>query len=124
MKRLTSFLLAFVLLLSFNSTAFADEGSSQPIIKQIYGGGTKTETKVEAAVNAVIRDKSITDQAQVDAMAAAIEVAIASLERNTQSPQTGDNSHTDIWLSLLIINGCAILVVTIYSIKKKLEKTE
>ncbi len=40
---------------------------------------------VEAAVNAVVRDKDIAEQAEVDAMAAAIEAAIAGLERRTET---------------------------------------
>ena len=35
---------------------------------------------VEAAVNAVVRDKNITEQSEVDAMAKAIEDAIAALQ--------------------------------------------
>ena len=40
----------------------------------------KDLTAVEAAVNAVVRDKNITQQAEVDAMAKAIEDAIAALQ--------------------------------------------
>ena len=40
----------------------------------------KDFTAVEAAVNAVVRDKNITEQSEVDAMAKAIEDAIAALE--------------------------------------------
>ena len=48
---------------------------------------------VEAAVNAVVRDKNITEQSEVDAMAKAIEDAIAALE---QKPSSGgdDNAPT------------------------------
>ena len=48
---------------------------------------------VEAAVKAVVRDKSITEQSEVDAMAKAIEDAIAALE---QKPSSGgdDNAPT------------------------------
>lgn len=45
----------------------------------------KDFSKVEAAVNAVIRDKDITEQAEVDAMAAAIEAAIAGLEKRNET---------------------------------------
>ncbi|MGN0370065.1 MAG: choice-of-anchor I family protein [Butyrivibrio sp.] len=45
----------------------------------------KDFSKVEAAVNAVVRDKDITEQAEVDAMAVAIEAAIAGLERRTET---------------------------------------
>ena len=40
----------------------------------------KDLTAVEAAVNAVVRDKNITEQSEVDAMAKAIEDAIAALQ--------------------------------------------
>ena len=40
----------------------------------------KDLTAVEAAVNAVVRDKNITDQSEVDAMAQAIEDAITALQ--------------------------------------------
>ena len=40
----------------------------------------KDFTSVEAAVNAVVRDKNITEQSEVDAMAKAIEDAIAALQ--------------------------------------------
>ena len=40
---------------------------------------------VEAAVNAVVRDKNITEQSEVDAMAKAIEDAIAALEQKSSS---------------------------------------
>ena len=40
----------------------------------------KDFTAVEAAVNAVVRDKNITEQSEVDAMAKAIENAIAALQ--------------------------------------------
>ena len=40
----------------------------------------KDFTAVEAAVNAVVRDKNITEQSEVDAMAQAIEDAIAALQ--------------------------------------------
>ena len=40
----------------------------------------KDFTAVEAAVNSVVRDKNITEQSEVDAMAKAIEDAIAALQ--------------------------------------------
>ena len=40
----------------------------------------KDFTSVEAAVNAVVRDKNVTEQSEVDAMAKAIEDAIAALQ--------------------------------------------
>ena len=53
----------------------------------------KDFSAVETAVNAVVRDKNITEQSEVDAMAKAIEDAIAALE---QKPSSGgdDNAPT------------------------------
>ena len=83
---------------------------------------------VEAAVNAVVRDKNITEQTEVDAMAKAIEDAIAALEKKPaeikpepgdNSPQTDDNSHLMLWIALLFISGGAVIGTTVVSKKKK-----
>ena len=83
---------------------------------------------VEAAVNAVVRDKNITEQSEVDAMAKAIEDAIAALEKKPAStkpgtsdrnPQTGDTSSLALWLDLLFISGGAAIGATVVSRKKK-----
>ena len=49
---------------------------------------------VEAAVKAVVRDKSITEQSEVDAMAKAIEDAIAALE---QKPPSGGGPSSGVF---------------------------
>ena len=88
----------------------------------------KDFTAVEAAVNAVVRDKNITEQSEVDAMAQAIEDAIAALEKkpastkpgtSNKSPQTGDTSNIALWIALLLASGGAVTVTTIYGRKKK-----
>ena len=48
--------------------------------KDNYKDNYKDFSAVEAAVNAVVRDKNITEQSEVDAMAKAIEDAIAALQ--------------------------------------------
>ena len=72
---------------------------------------------VEAAVNAVVRDKNITEQSEVDAMAKAIEDAIAALEKkptstkpgtSDKSPLTGNTSILALWISLLLAGGAAL----------------
>ena len=77
---------------------------------------------VETAVNAVVRGKNITEQAVVDAMAKAIEDAIAALEKkvvNTNSeminnsPQTGDNGKTALWIEMLLASGAALTGTTV-----------
>ena len=45
-------------------------------------------TAVETAINAVVRDKNITEQDEVDAMAQAIENAITALEEKPAAPAT------------------------------------
>ena len=83
---------------------------------------------VEAAVNAVVRDKNITEQSEVDAMAKAIEDAIAALEKkpastkpgtSDKSPQTGDTSSLALWMALLFVSGGAAIGTTVVSRKKK-----
>ena len=86
---------------------------------------------VEAAVNAVVRDKNITEQSEVDAMAKAIEDAIAALEKkpastkpgtSDKSPQTGDTSNLALWMALLFVSGGAAIGTTVVSRKKKYNK--
>ena len=83
---------------------------------------------VEAAVNAVVRDKNITEQSEVDAMAKAIEDAIAALEKkpastkpgtSDKSPQTGDTSNLTLWIALLLASAGAVTATTLYGRKKK-----
>ena len=73
----------------------------------------KDFSAVDAAVNAVVRGKPLTKQAEVDAMAQAIEDAIAALEKKpvemtVQLPQTGDDSNLALWTALLLVSGAAI----------------
>ena len=83
---------------------------------------------VEAAVNAVVRGKNITEQSEVDKMAKAIEDAITALEKkpastklgtSDKSPLTGNTSNLALWISLLLASGGATLATTVASRKKK-----
>ena len=91
---------------------------------------------VEAAVKAVVRDKSITEQSEVDAMAKAIEDAIAALEKkpaNTKEkkpastkpgtsdklPQAGDANSFALWIAVLFVSGGTAIVTTVYGRNKK-----
>ena len=91
---------------------------------------------VEAAVKAVVRDKNITEQSEVDAMAKAIEDAIAALEKkpaNTKEkkpastkpgtsdklPQAGDANSFALWIALLFVSGGTAIVTTVYGRNKK-----
>lgn len=91
---------------------------------------------VEAAVKAVVRDKNITEQSEVDAMAKAIEDAIAALEKKPAStkekkpastkpgtsdklPQAGDANSFALWIALLFVGGGTAIVTTVCGGKKK-----
>lgn len=83
---------------------------------------------VEAAINAVVRDKNITEQTEVDAMAKAIEDAIAVLEKKPaeikpepgdNSPQTGDTSNLMPWIALLLASGGVLTGVTVFDKRKR-----
>ena len=105
---------------------------------------------VDAAVNAVVRGKNITQQAEVDAMAQAIEDAIAALEKKEEtpvnpaeptepttpgasgtidgsteqemnSPQTGDNSNTVMWIAVAVLAAGAMTGTVFFARKKKAE---
>ena len=82
----------------------------------------KDFSAVDAAINAVVRGKTLREQAAVDAMAKAIEDAIAALEKKpvkmaVQLPQTGDDSNLALWAALLLVSGAAIC--TMMAGKKK-----
>ena len=96
----------------------------------------KDFTAVEAAVKAVVRDKNITEQSEVDAMVKAIEDAIAALEKKPVStkekkpastkpgtsdklPQAGDTYSLALWIALLFASVGAVTVTTVYGGKKK-----
>ena len=82
---------------------------------------------VETAVKAVARGKNITEQGAVDAMAKAIEDAIAALEKKPDIkpemidnlPQTGDTSNPSLWIALLFVCGSAAVGAGVVSRKKK-----
>ena len=91
----------------------------------------KDFSSVEAAVNAVVRGKNITEQSEVDKMAKAIENAISALEKKTASaklgtsdknPKTGYTSNLALWIALLFISGGAAVGTMVVSRKKKYNK--
>ena len=105
---------------------------------------------MEAAVNAVVRDKNITEQSEVDAMAKAIEDAIAALQykdadytkvdeaiakanvlkkekpasTTDKGPQTGDTSNLALWIALLFVSGGAAIGTTVVSRKIHTKKRQ
>lgn len=88
----------------------------------------KDFSAVQAALDAVVRGKDITQQKEVDEMAKAIEDAISALEyqkaddtedgstqdENSQddSPKTEDNSNLTLWICLCIA-ACVLLTGTV-----------
>ena len=84
--------------------------------------------QVDAAVKAVKRGLDITKQKDVDAMAAAINEALAALEKKeavtpdkpnsekVDSPKTGDTTNTMVWLSFAAMS---ILASTLVLKKRK-----
>lgn len=92
---------------------------------------------VEKAINAVVRDKNITEQQEVDSMAQSIEDAIAQLEKKpetkdtstgninnstTGKPKTGDNSPVAAVSIILLISIVCIGTILIVSKKGKRKK--
>lgn len=94
----------------------------------------KDFSKVEAAIKAVKRDLDITKQAEVDAMAKAVEDAISALEKkasvsngNTNSGnttggtsdtiKTGDTTNMTLWFMMLVVS--AGLAGIFYTRKRK-----
>ena len=71
----------------------------------------KDFSAVQAALDAVVRGKDIREQEAVDAMAKAIEDAIAALEKKPAAPKTGD-SGTMRWLALLLASVGAVAMLT------------
>ena len=91
----------------------------------------KDFSSVEAVLKAVVRDKNITKQTEVDAMAKAIDDAIAALEKKQAStkpgtsnkgPQTDDTNNLALWLILLFACGGVTIGTTFVSRKKKYNK--
>ena len=106
-------------------------------------GNYKDFSAVETAVNAVARGKNITEQGEVDAMAKAIEDAIAALQykdadKTTPAPaatatpapaatatpqytipQTGDTSNPALLVVLMLVSGSAAIGTAVVGSKKK-----
>ena len=103
----------------------------------------KDFSAVESAVNAVVRGKNITEQDEVDAMAKAIEDALAALQyKDTDKttpapaatatpapaatatpqytiPQTGDTSNPALLVVLMLVSGSAAIGTAVVASKKK-----
>ena len=95
----------------------------------------KDFSAVETAVKAVVRGKNITEQGEVDAMAKAIEDALAALQykdadKTTPAPvataipqytipQTGDTSNPALLVVLMLVSGSAAIGIAVVGSKKK-----
>lgn len=93
-------------------------------VKKLDENLYKDFSAVEAAINAVVRDKNLDEQSAVDAMAKAIEDAINALEKKPadikpepgdKSPQTGNSGNIMLWAAVLLIGG----VCTVLTLKRK-----
>lgn len=80
----------------------------------------KDFSEVEAAIQAVVRGKDITKQSEVDAMAKAIEDALANLEViAVEIPKTGGATDgLSLWFAVLFLSGGATCLAAAY--RKKL----
>ena len=72
----------------------------------------KDFSKVDAALAAVVKDKNITEQAAVDAMAKAINNAVAALEK--VNPDTSDRT---VGITLFLV-AASVLLISAIAIKK------
>lgn len=99
-------------------------------------------SEVEAAINAVDRSKSVRQQDEVDAMAKAIEYAIAKLEKKAEaatptdtgkqtgvkrnssatSPETGNDSNIALWIAFVTAASSALSGTVLYNRKRKYSK--
>lgn len=80
----------------------------------------KDFSEVEAAIQAVVRGKDITKQSEVDAMAKAIEDALANLEViAVEIPKTGGaTAGLSLWFTVFFLSGGATCLAAAY--RKKL----
>lgn len=129
---------------AFENNYYAESNEVTACGKGVEAGKARTYeamykdfTEGEEAVNAVVRGKNITEQTEVDAMAKAIEDAIAALEKKPAKstptatakpvtvsaqaeavketaavssviPQTGDNWNKELHISLFVLSGFAL----------------
>lgn len=85
-------------------------------------------SQVEAAIATVDRGKNITQQAEVDAMAQAIEDAIAALEEKPAAeqpvaeepaPVTGESRDMDFWFFMTVTAGALMVGALLYGKRRK-----
>lgn len=91
----------------------------------------KDFSKVSAALAAVVPEKSMLEQDEVDAMAQRIEDAIRALEKKETAkptdpivpgpdlPPTGDGSHIALWIALLFVSAAGLLGTALTASKRK-----
>lgn len=96
----------------------------------------KDFSAVQSALNAIVYDLDETQQDKVDAMTAALENAIAGLEKiadaapadgntdaqQTDSPQTGDASASGLWFTLLLVSAAGGLGLATLRLKMSSSK--
>ena len=132
-----------IIVMTYLSADYSKVDEAIAKVNKLNKNDYKDFTAVENAVKAVVRDKNITEQAEVDKMAKAIEDAVAALEKkpagtntgatgtaNTEgttgsagkSPKTGEKNNLALWFALLFLSGGAAVGVTVKTKKKTYSK--
>ncbi len=92
--------------------------------------GAKAEEAVHSGGTASCKDKAVCSVCGVaygelaahtykDGKCTVCEAADPNYVPETNSPQTGDNSHMALWIALLFISGGAVITLIIYAKKKR-----
>lgn len=73
-------------------------------------------------VRCVITDQlgySVTSDSAVLSVQAKQAANSDTLNNDTETPQTGDNSHMALWIALLFVSGAGVIGTTVYGKKKR-----
>ena len=111
-----------IALLEYKPADYSKVDAAIEKAEALYKDDYKDFSKVEEAIKAVVRDKNITKQGEVDAMARAIEDALSRLEKKEDkpdTPQTGDNTSLTLWMILILASGSALTGAAVYSRKRR-----
>ncbi len=92
--------------------------------------GAKTEEAAHSGGTATCKDKAVCSTCDTaygdiaahnykDGKCSVCEVADPNYVPETDSPQTGDNSHMALWIALLFISGGAVITLTVVDRKRR-----
>ena len=81
-----------------------------------------TESSFQAVAAALEKAESIladenATQTQVDAATRSLEAAIASLKKNENVSDTGDNSHIGLWMAVLVLSFGALIALVVVLVR-------